>query len=322
MFSLQTRMTLLVTAMFAIIYAVVVVIGAAAGIYDFYFYLIISVGIMWVQFMMGPNIVEWTMGVRYITRQENPKLFTMVEDLARRANIPMPRICISPSEVPNAFAFGRGINDGRVCVCQGILSLLNDEELKAVLGHELTHIKNRDVVTITLLSVVPMILYRLAWQLMWYGAGRRDDRNAPSGLMLGLAAMLFYFVTNLLVLYGSRIREYFADQGSVELGNKPSALASALYKLVYGSARMADSEEMRQVQGMKAFFLNDPSQAMNEIHELKELDLDHSGTIDSSELLRLRTKTIQLSTGEKLMEFLSTHPNMLKRIKRLSELNG
>src|SRR5262249_10502242 len=162
----------------------------------------------------------------------------------------------SPSEVPNAFAFGRGINDGRVCVCQGILNLLNDEELKAVLGHELTHIKNRDVITITLLSVVPMILYRLAWHLIWSG-NRRDDRG-PSPLMLGLAAMIFYFITNLLVLYGSRIREYFADKGSVELGNKPAALASALYKLVYGSARMADTPEMKEVQGMKAFFLNDP----------------------------------------------------------------
>ena len=320
MVSLQTRMTLLIAAMFAIIYAVVVMIGTAAGIYDFYFYLILSLGIMWVQFMVGPNILEWTMQLRYIKREENPKLYGMIEDLAKRANIPMPRICISPSQVPNAFAFGRGQRDGRVCVCEGILRLLDDEELKAVLGHELTHIKNRDMVTITLLSVVPMIMYRLAWHLMWYGGGRRNDRNAPSGLMLGVAAFLFYFITNLLVLYGSRIREYYADQGSVEMGNKPAALASALYKLVYGSARMANSEDMKQAEGMKAFFINDPSQAMNEIRDLSQLDMDKSGTIDSDELFRLRNKQIVLGTGERLMELLSTHPNMLKRIKHLSEL--
>ena len=320
MFSLQTRMMLLLGAMFAIIYTTIVLIGTAAGYNDFYFYLLLSGGMMWLQFMIGPKMLEWTMQLQYIKREDNPKLWGMVEDLARRANIPMPRICISPSQVPNAFAFGRGQRDGRVCVCEGILKLLDDEELKAVLGHELTHLKNRDVITITLLSVVPMIMYRIAWSFMFYGH-RRDDRNSGGNtVLIGIVAFVFYFITNLLVLYGSRIREYYADKGSVELGNKPAALASALYKLVYGSARMANTDEMKQVEGMKAFFLNDPSQAMNEIHELKELDLDKDGTIDSNELFRRRNKTLNIKGSEKFMEILSTHPNMLKRIKHLSEL--
>ena len=319
MVSLQTRMVLLVVAMFAIIYATIVLIGTAMGIYDFYFYLLISLGVMWFQYMIGPNIVEWTMQVKYIKQEDNPPLFAMVEDLAHRANIPMPRICIAPTSVPNAFAFGRSINDGRVCVCQGILSLLTDEELKAVLGHELTHLKNHDVITITLLSVVPMILYRIAWQMMWFGGGRRDNRNASSSMMVAFIAFVFYFITNLLVLYGSRIREYYADKGSVELGNSPSALASALYKLVYGCACKSGDDDMKTVQGMKAFFLNDPSQAVNEIHELRGLDLDKSGTIDSDELFRLKGQDIRLGPGDKMMELLSTHPNMLKRIKQLSQ---
>jgi len=319
MVSLQTRMTLLVVALFAIIYATIVLIGTAMGYYDFYFYLLISLGIMWFQYMIGPNIVEWTMQVKYINQEDNPQLFEMVSDLARRANIPMPRICIAPTSVPNAFAFGRSVHDGRVCVCQGILNLLTDEELKAVLGHELTHLKNHDVITITLLSVVPMILYRIAWQMMWLGGGRRDNRNAPSGMVIALVAFLFYFITNLLVLYGSRIREYYADKGSVELGNRPAALASALYKLVYGCARKSGDEDMKAAEGMKAFFLNDPSQAVNEIHELSELDLDKSGTINGEELFRLRGKEIRLNMGERMMELLSTHPNMLKRIKQLSQ---
>jgi heat shock protein HtpX len=120
------------------------------------------------------------------------------------------------------------------------------------------------------------------------------------------------------VLYGSRIREYFADKGAVELGNKPSALASALYKLVYGAAR-TDREAIRDAEGMKAFFANDPSRAVAELRELKQLDLDRSGTIDRSELESLRGKKVSLNFGDKLMETLSTHPNMLKRIKRLSE---
>ncbi len=319
MVSLQTQMMLLVAAMFAIIYAIVVMIGTAAGVNDFYFYLIISLGMMWVQYMIGPKIIEWTMGIKYIKREDNPKLFAMVEEMTRRGNMPMPRLCISEHQAPNAFAFGRGINDGRVCVSRGIMNLLNDEELKAVLGHELTHIKSRDVLFITLLSVIPMIMYRIAWSFMF--SGRRNDRNGGNTVLIGIAALVFYFVTNLLVLYGSRIREYFADKGSVELGNKPAALASALYKLVYGSARMADTADMKEVEGMKAFFINDPSQALHEIRDLKTLDTNQDGTIDSAELFRIRNKQVRIGGGEKMMEFLSTHPNMLKRIKHLSELS-
>ena len=102
------------------------------------------------------------------------------------------------------------------------------------------------------------------------------------------------------------------------MGNKPSALASSLYKLVYGSARMSN-EELKESEGLKAFFLNDPSKAKGEIRELSQLDIDKSGTIDQGELMMLRGRKISLSFGDRVMEVLSTHPNMLKRIKRLSE---
>ncbi|MCX5696251.1 MAG: zinc metalloprotease HtpX [Candidatus Omnitrophica bacterium] len=317
MWSLQLRMWLLVTILFGFIYALIVVVGRTfLHVGDFSFYLIISLVLMFVQYMIGPKIVEWTMRVKYIKRQDNPRLFQMVENLANRANIPTPKIGIAQIEIPNAFAFGRSIGDGRVCVTQGILGLLSDEELRAVLGHELSHLKNRDVLTITLLSVIPMIMYRIAWQFLFYG--RRRDERGGNTVLIGLAAFVFYFITNLLVLYASRIREYFADRGSVALGNRPSALASSLYKLVYGSARMSP-EALKESEGLKAFFVNDPSQARNEIRELAQLDLDKSGTIDPAELDILRNKDIRLSLGDKLMELLSTHPNMLKRIKRLSE---
>ena len=183
---------------------------------DYSFYLIISIVMMLIQYMLGPKIVEWSMHVKYIKREENPRLFQMVESLSMRANIPMPRIGIAQIDIPNAFAFGRSIKDGRVCVTSGIINLLEEDELKAVLGHELTHLKNRDVLTITLLSVIPMIMYRIAWQFLFYG--RRRDERGGNTLLIGLAAFLFYFLTNLLVLYASRIREYFADQGFLHLG--------------------------------------------------------------------------------------------------------
>lgn len=317
MWSLQLRMWLLVTLLFGIIYALIVVIGRSfLHVGDFSFYLILSIAMMFIQYMLGPKIVEWSMHVKYIKRQENPRLFQMVESLSMAANIPMPRIGIAQIDIPNAFAFGRSIKDGRVCVTAGIINLLNEEELKAVLGHELSHLKNRDVLTITLLSVIPMIMYRIAWQFLFYG--RRRDERGSNTMLIGLAAFLFYFVTNLLVLYASRIREYFADRGSVLLGNQPKALASSLYKLAYGSARM-DKESLKQTEGLKAFFINDPSKGRKEVLELSQLDLDKSGTIDAAELASLRGSQVRLNLGDRMMELLSTHPNMLKRIKKLSE---
>jgi heat shock protein HtpX len=256
------------------------------------------------------------MRVRYVTRDEAPGLYEMTQDLARKANIKMPRLAVTDTPVPNAFAFGRGISDGRICVTRGIVNLLNEAELKAVLGHELSHIKNHDVLFITLLSVVPMVLYRIFIQIMYFGGDRRRDNG--SAMLIALGALVLYFVTNLLVLYASRIREYFADKGSVELGNSPHTMATALYKLVYGAARVS-KEELQAVEGAKAFFVNDVSNARNEIQALSELDLDKSGTIDKYELARLKHSNIKVNTGSRLMEVFSTHPDMLKRIKQLSE---
>lgn len=318
MFSLKLRMYLLLTVLFGIVYMLVTIIGLNMGVQNFYFYLVFSLVLMFIQFMIGPKMVEWFMHVKYVTKNEYPQLHQMVEELARKADIPKPKVGIAAIAIPNAFAFGRGLSDGRVCVTEGILKLLKEDELRAVLGHELSHLKNRDVLTITILSVIPMVLYRIAWNFMFFGGGRRREGGGANAALVGLVAFLFYFITNLLVLYASRIREYFADKGSVALGNSPSALASALYKLVYGSAR-ADQDSLKEVEGLKAFFVNDPSQARNELRELSHLDLDKSGTIDPNELQMLKNRKINVGFGEKLMELMSTHPNMLKRIKQLSE---
>jgi len=123
------------------------------------------------------------------------------------------------------------------------------------------------------------------------------------------------------VLYGSRIREYYADQESVKLGSPPQQLASALYKLVYGSAKFRGKDDLKRVEGVKAFFLNDPSRAQSELQELSQVDRNMSGTIDADELMNLRQKTVRISVAEKMMEFFTTHPNMLKRIKHLASLS-
>ncbi|MCU0666863.1 MAG: zinc metalloprotease HtpX [Candidatus Omnitrophica bacterium] len=319
MFFLKLRMFILTAILFAIVYGIIVAIGTYLGFGDFYFYLGVSFVMMFIQYMIGPKIVEWSMQVKYVDRKQHQELFGMVEDLAKKAQIPAPKIGISSMPIPNAFAFGRSIKDGRICVTSGIMELLNPQELRAVLGHEMTHLRNRDVLTITLLSVIPMILYRLAWNFLFFG--RRRDQRSGNTVLIGVAAFIFYFITNLLVLYASRIREYFADKGSIELGNSPSSLASSLYKLAYGSARMS-KESLKEVEGLKAFFVNDPSRALNEVRQLSQLDIDKDGTIDQNELRVLFNKQIKLSWGDKCLELFSTHPNMLKRIKQLSAYRG
>lgn len=315
----KLRMYILLIVMFAIVYAIVSMVAYGFfGVTNFNFYLIFSLVMMVIQYLVGPRLVEWSMRVRYITSAEYPELHNMVADLSRKAEIPTPRLGISQVPLPNAFAFGRWKSDGRVCVTEGILRILEPQELRAVLGHEITHLKNRDVLVITLLSVIPMILYRVAWQTMYFGNyGNRRREGGGYTALVGILAFLFYFITNLLVLYASRIREYFADAGSVKLGNPAHHMASALYKLVYSNAK-CPKESLREVEGLKAFFVNDPSRALTELRELKDLDVDHSGAIEANELFGLRNKTVKLSFGDKLMEILSTHPNMLSRIQQLS----
>jgi len=312
---LRMRLYLVMTLLFGILYVLFAIAGNMLGMGGtFYFYAILASVMMFIQYMIGPKMVDWSMHVKYVNEAQAPALHKMVTELARDAKIPKPRIGIAATNLPNAFAFGRWASDGRVCVTEGIMNLLSEKELRAVLAHEISHLKNRDVVVITMISVIPMICWYIAWSFMF--SGGRDRGNQ---VVIGIAAMVIYFISNLLVLYVSRIREYYADEGAVSLGNSPHHMASALYKLVYGSARLP-KDTLKQVEGMKAFFASDPSRASYEIKELSQLDLDRSGTIDQNELMALRSRPIKVSGTDKFMEMFSTHPNMLKRIQRLSSL--
>lgn len=320
---LQIKMWLLVVLMFGILYGVITGIGNLMGVGSVSSYIILAVLLMGFQYLIGPSMVSAMMRVKWVSEKEEPELHRQVAELAQKAGIPKPKVGISQLSIPNAFAFGRSQRDGRICITQGLRGLLSNEELKGVLGHEIAHLKHRDMLIITMLSVIPLIMYWIAWSIMWGGGDSRRQGGGYAAL-IGLGAMIAYFITNLLVLAGSRIREYYADERSVKLGNPPHHLASALYKLAFSSARLQRDpqaqEELRRVAGLKAFFLNDISRGWNEVRELKEIDRDMSGTIDQNELLALRTKQPKLSGAEKMMEIFTTHPNMLKRIKRLSTL--
>lgn len=313
---LTFRLYFLMTLMFGLLYGIIIGIAYAVGLANFMAYGGIAAVMLIVQYLLGPKMVEWSMGVRYVTEGEHPELHEMVSELANRAGISKPRVGVSQIAIPNAFAFGRWGGDGRICVTEPLMRLLSREELRAVLGHEISHLRHRDVAVMTMLSLVPMILWYIAYHFMFFRGG---DRRGNQAVWIGFLAFILYFVANLIVLYGSRIREYYADLGSVRLGNAPHDMATALYKLVYGSAR-ASKETLHQCEGYKAFFANDPSRAVKEIRELGQLDRDLSGTIDERELESIRRGTITIGFADKLMELLSTHPNMLKRIEHLSRL--
>jgi len=323
MMGLQTKMWLLAVLMFGILYGIITAIGSYLGAGNAASYIILAVLFMGVQYLMGPSLVSMMMRIKWVSEKEEPELHREVAELSQRAGIPKPKIGISQISLPNAFAFGRSQRDGRVGITEGLKRLLNKDELKGVLGHEIAHLKHRDMLVITLLSVIPLILYWIAWSFVWGGIGR-NQRQSGYTVLIGIGAMVAYFITNLLVLAGSRIREYYADERSVKLGNPPHHLASALYKLVYGSAQCRRTrqgeEELHRLEGIRAFFLNDIGRAHNEIQELKVIDRDYSGAIDQNELLALRSKKVKLGKAEKIAELFTTHPNTLKRIRRLAAL--
>jgi heat shock protein HtpX len=315
---------MLVGLMFTIILGFLLFVGAALGYsgQSFINYTVIaSLGMLFVQYLIGPKTVESSMKVRYVTENEDPNLYRMVEEQARKAGLKtVPKVGISPTPMPNAFAFGKSKGDARVCVTQGIRNLLSEDELKAVIGHEISHVKHSDMAIITLLSAVPMIAYYMYISSMYSGSmGSSNNRNSGSTAIVGILALVIYFITNLLVMYGSRIREYYADKGSAEIGNEPHQLASALYKLTYGTAKTSKAE-LQRVEGIKAFFVNDPTKARGDFNEITEVDRDMNGIIDRNELEAVRRGEVRVGASASVMELMSTHPNMLKRIKHLSKL--
>ncbi|WP_281773995.1 zinc metalloprotease HtpX, partial [Methanobacterium formicicum] len=275
-FWLTLRIWLATALLFAVLYAIIAVICTFLGFGTPLIFAIMSIVVVFAQYMLGPSMVERVMHVRYVSPQEAPNLHAMIDELAMNAGIPKPKVGVAETTIPNAFAFGRTKKDGRVCVTRGILNILDEEELKAVLGHEISHIRHNDMAVMTLISVVPLICYWIFISTLF------GDSDSDAGV-IGIVALVGYLLGQLLVLFVSRVREYYADQGSVEIGGKPHKLASALYKLVYGSVNL-DKRQVKEVEGVKAFFVNDISDAHNEISDLEQLDLDMDGSISEMEL--------------------------------------
>ncbi len=313
---LKLRMILTSILMFSIVYFLIMLVGAYLGITGWTFYMGVSLVIVFLQYWFGPSLVKRSMNVRPLSEAEAPHIHKMVAELAEEAGVPKPEVGLSEINIPNAFAYGRTSRSGHIAITRPILGLLDYDELRAVLGHEMGHIKHNDMAVTAAVSVIPMICYYLALSFIFSG----DSRNG-GGIIIGILGYVFYLIGQLLVLFISRTREYYADEASVEFGNRPAALVSALYKLSYGAARCS-KETIDEVNTNRAFFVNDVNNAKHDVTDFQQIDFDGDGKISDEELRRLASSDVKISRKNGIMELLSTHPDSLKRVKRLAELEN
>ena len=174
-------------------------------------------------------------GAKKVSMQEEPRLHSIVEEVASQAGVPKPRVYMVQNDTPNAFATGRNPQHAAVAVTTGIMSLLDERELRGVLGHELGHVRNRDILTSSIVATLAGAIGMLAWMSMWFGGMGRRDRDNPYAGLIALAAFLLAPIAAALIQAGiSRTRELQADRTGAEVTHDPEALASALEKLQRG----------------------------------------------------------------------------------------
>ena len=246
------------------------------------FLIVIVVLMALAQYFFSDKLVLWSTGSRIIQDDEYPELHQVVEKLCKEVDLPVPRIAIMQTPVPNAFATGRSPKHAVVACTDSIVRLLSRDELEAVLAHELSHVKNRDVLTMTIASFIAMIAAVIMQNFLFASLfGRRDQGNA--WIIAGLVAVVVWFISQILIMALSRYREFAADRGSAYITGNPRALMSALNK-ISGRMDAVPAAAKAKVEGSNAFFI------------------------------------IPALSGNTLLELFSTHPPLEKRIAALERV--
>jgi heat shock protein HtpX len=247
---------------------------------------ILAVGMGFVQYFFSDKLVLWSTGARILEEDEYPELHRTVEKLCKEADLPLPKIAIMQSPVPNAFATGRSPRHAVVACTDSIMRLLNKDELEAVLAHELAHVKNRDILTMTMASFIAMIA-SMIMQSFFFSAifGGRNREGGGGWIIVWIVSIIVYAASTLLILALSRYREFAADRGSAYITKNPKALMSALSK-ISGRMDVVPVEAKAKVEGANAFFI------------------------------------IPALSGNSVMELFSTHPPLEKRLANLAEVNA
>lgn len=274
-----------------------------------------------IQWLIAPYMIDAMYKVKEISRKDNLKLYDMVENLSKKAKMKMPKVMIAKIPIPNAFAYGSPIAGRRLAVTEKLLDTLEDEEVEAVIGHELGHLKHRDVQIMMFASVLPAIFYFIGYSLMmsaWFGGYRSRD-NGGLAILIGLASMVIYWILSLFVLGLSRLREYYADRHSVEIvEDGPRKLSEALAKIVDYSAKMKfySHKQTSEFNSFRSLFIADPERADRDYQEMARL----SGYSTDRQLVE-RILSRKVTTADKILELFSTHPNIVKRLKALQRLS-
>ncbi|CAI8053855.1 Protease HtpX homolog [Geodia barretti] len=250
--------------------------------------LVIAVAMAFFQYFMSDKLVLATTGARVVTAEEEPRLHGIIERLVAIADMPKPKkIAVMDTHVPNAFATGRNPKNAVIAVTRGLLNRLNERELEAVLGHELAHVKNRDVMVLTWASVIVIAAGFLLQMLFCggHGGGGRRDMGQLMIIMLAVyvGTIIVYFVSQMLIMTLSRYREFAADRGGAVITGSPLQLASALQKISNDMYRIPE-KDLRKVEHASAFFI---------IPALK---------------------------GNAIATMFSSHPKVEERIERLQEM--
>ena len=246
---------------------------------------IITSAMILAQWYFSDKIVLWSSGATIVSKEQYPRLHEIVERLSADNGIPKPKVAIVNSTVPNAFATGKSPKSSLVAVTSGILDLLDDDELEAVIGHELSHVRSRDVLVLTLASVFSMVAWYLV-QFGFFGGLQGRGRNSSGGTAIVILVALITWVVSFLIIRAiSRYREYSADRSGAIMTGKPDKLASALLK-ISGKMGNIPTKELENVQKLNAFFI------------------------------------IPALSGSSIANLFSTHPPVEKRVQKLREMKS
>jgi len=202
---------------------------------------VVAAGMNFFSYFFSDKIALAMNGAEQVSREQLPRVYSIVEELTTRAGIPMPKIYVIPSDSPNAFATGRNPSHSAVAVTRGILDVLNDEELAGVLAHELGHVRNRDILTSSIAATLAGAITMLARTAFWFGGmmGGGDRRDREGGMVGALFMMILAPIAALMIqLWVSRTREFAADASAAQLTGNPYALASALERISGVSQRV------------------------------------------------------------------------------------